>query len=538
MDFFENFQPQDLAWIILLLPLAAAVGITLFTQRDGKFSAQLSISAVVFAFVISLGLFVLLQESLRLTNHADAAAFEWLSLGPDLKLELGLRLDRLSLLMLLIVTGVGGAIHVYSYGYMRADPGVARYFAGLSLFTFSMLGIVLANNFVMLFIFWELVGLSSYLLIGFWYERASAADACKKAFLTNRLGDFGFLLGILMIWGLSGHVNFLELESWVGKHPDGFGSLASVAGLLIFCGAMGKSAQFPLHVWLPDAMEGPTPVSALIHAATMVAAGVYMLCRVFFMFGAHQAWPGGWTWLHGWTPLDFIAWIGGFTALLAALIAVQQNDIKRILAYSTLSQLGYMVMAVGLSGPSAAIYHLATHAFFKALLFLGAGSVIYALHHEQDIWKMGGLWKKTPITFWTFLIGTLALAGVPPLSGFYSKDEILLLAFEKSTPLFIMAITTAFLTAYYMGREVFVVFFGQPRDRHAYDHAHESPLVMTLPLVFLAILSIVAGWHSRVPDFLGPPHEAEHHSQLLTGGLILVPLFGFLVAAKIYWKAE
>src|SRR5216683_6478010 len=372
MDLFENFQPQDLAWIILLLPLAAAVGITLFTQRDGKFSAQLSISAAVFAFVISLGLFVLLQESLRLTNHADAAAFEWLSFGPDLKLELGLRLDRLSLLMLLIVTGVGGAIHIYSYGYMRADPGVARYFAGLSLFTFSMLGIVLANNFVMLFIFWELVGLSSYLLIGFWYERASAADACKKAFLTNRLGDFGFLLGILMIWGLSGHVNFLELESWVGKHPDGFGALASVAGLLIFCGAMGKSAQFPLHVWLPDAMEGPTPVSALIHAATMVAAGVYMLCRVIFLFNP--------------PALSIIAWIGGFTALLSAVIAIQQNDIKRILAYSTISQLGYMVMGVGLQGPTQAMFHLSTHAFFKALLFLGAGSVIVALHHEQDIW--------------------------------------------------------------------------------------------------------------------------------------------------------
>src|SRR5713101_2934544 len=453
MDFFENFQPQDLAWIILLLPLAAAVGITLFTQRDGKFSAQLSISAVVFAFVISLGLFVLLQESLRLTNHADAAAFEWLSLGPDLKLEIGLRLDRLSLLMLIIVTGVGGAIHIYSYGYMRADPSVARYFAGLSLFTFSMLGIVLANNFVMLFIFWELVGLSSYLLIGFWYERASAADACKKAFLTNRLGDFGFLLGILMIWGLSGHVNFLELESWVGKHPDGFGALASVAGLLIFCGAMGKSAQFPLHVWLPDAMEGPTPVSALIHAATMVAAGVYMLCRVFFLLN-----------LAGSHALDVIAWIGGITALLTAVIAVQQNDIKRILAYSTLSQLGYMVMAVGLRGPTEAMFHLTTHAFFKALLFLGAGSVIIALHHEQDIWKMGALRKNMPVTFWTFLAGTLALAGVWPFSGFFSKDSILAqAAAQHNYGLFALGAAVAVLTAFYMSRLVLVVFYGSAK---------------------------------------------------------------------------
>jgi NADH-quinone oxidoreductase subunit L len=251
-----------------------------------------------------------------------------------------------------------------------------------------------------------------------------------------------------------------------------------------------------------------------------------MLCRISWLILPSQ------------TALWLIAWIGAITALMAATIAIAQNDIKRILAYSTLSQLGYMVMAVGLGGPTQAMFHLTTHAFFKALLFLGAGSVIIALHHEQDIWKMGGLWKKTPITFWTFLIGTLALAGVPPLSGFYSKDEILLLAIERNPMLFVMAVATAFLTAYYMGREVFVVFFGKPRDYHAYDHAQESPWVMTLPLIFLAALSIVAGWYSKVPDFLGPPHEAQRHSSLLTGGLILVPLFGFLVAAKIYWKAE
>src|SRR5437667_1385230 len=291
--------------------------------------------------------------------------------------------------MLLVVTGVGGAIHIYSWGYMREDRGFSRYFAGLSLFTFSMLGIVLANNFLMLFIFWELVGVSSYLLIGHWFERPSAADACKKAFLTNRVGDFGFLLGILTVWELAGGLNFSLVEDQLRQNPALLGSMATSAGLLIFCGAAGKSAQFPLHVWLPDAMEGPTPVSALIHAATMVAAGVYMLCRVFFLFNVPS--------------LHLIAWIGGITALMAALIAVQQNDIKRILAYSTLSQLGYMVMAVGLASNDASIFHLFTHAFFKALLFLAAGSVIVMLHHEQNIWKMVGLSQKLPITFVTFV---------------------------------------------------------------------------------------------------------------------------------------
>ncbi len=334
----------------------------------------------------------------------------WLSIG-DFHVDFGLHLDSLSLMMMLIVTGVGGAIHIYSAGYMHDDPGYSRYFACMSLFTFSMLGIVLANNFVQLFIFWELVGVSSYLLIGFWFEKPSAADAAKKAFLTNRLGDFGFLLGILIVWATLGSLNFTSLKDQLATNPAALGGIATIAALLIFCGAVGKSAQFPLHVWLPDAMEGPTPVSALIHAATMVAAGVYMLCRVFFLLDP--------------AALQVIAWIGGFTSLLAALIAIQQDDIKRILAYSTLSQLGYMVMSVGLSSPTSAMFHLTTHAFFKALLFLGAGSVIIALHHEQDIWKMGALRKKMPVTFWTFLFGTLALCGVPPFSGFYSKDSII-----------------------------------------------------------------------------------------------------------------
>ena len=510
-------------WVILFAPLVATALIALFTQKWKGASAALSIGAIVLSFALSLRMFLLFV--LKGIQH-QAHPAQWLIIGKTVNIEFGMTTDSLALLMLLVVTGVGAAIHIYSLGYMKGDPGFSRFFACLSLFTFSMLGIVISNNFIQMFIFWELVGLSSYLLIGYWFERPSAAEAGKKAFLVNRIGDFGMMLGILLLWSYAGTFNFRDLQA---KLPGLIGNHAvplTLIGALIFCGAVGKSAQFPLHVWLPDAMEGPTPVSALIHAATMVAAGVYMLCRV------------SWLILPSATASVLIAWIGGITALMAATIAIAQNDIKRILAYSTLSQLGYMVMAVGLGGPTPAMFHLTTHAFFKALLFLGAGSAILALHHEQDIWKMGGLWKKTPITFWTFLVGTLALAGVPPLSGFYSKDEILLLAFERNHVLFVMAVATAFLTAYYMGREVFVVFLGKPRDHHAYDHAHESPVVMTLPLIFLALLSIVAGWYSKVPDFLQPPHVAEHHSLLLTAGLIAVPLFGFLVAAKIYCKAE
>jgi len=481
----------DFAWIVLFLPLLAAVVITLFTQRDAKFSAQLSIGAIALSFGFSLALFISLGGSTSSPGPVESTPFTWLSVE-NFVVEFGLRLDPLSLLMMLIVTGVGGAIHVYSYGYMSGDSGFSRYFAGLSLFTFAMLGIVLANNFVMMFIFWELVGVSSYLLIGFWYDRASAADAAKKAFLTNRLGDFGFMLGILLLWATLGSVKFDQLQKALLSNPGALGVWSSVAGLLIFCGAMGKSAQFPLHVWLPDAMEGPTPVSALIHAATMVAAGVYMLCRVFFLYSATPAWPEAVAFLHGVTALDIIAWIGGFTSLLAAVIAIQQNDIKRILAYSTLSQLGYMIMAVGLSGPTSAMYHLTTHAFFKALLFLGAGAVIYAAHHEQDIWKMGGLREKMPWTYRTFLVGTLALCGVPPFSGFFSKDAILATAANNNVALFVLAALVAMLTTFYMFRLIFVAFTGPARSE-VVGHAHEPPRVMTTPVMLLAIPSLLAG---------------------------------------------
>jgi NADH-quinone oxidoreductase subunit L len=489
---FENFQfPPDLAWVILLLPLLSAVVITLGTRRDGELSANISIAAVVLSFLLSVGLFFILQETVDLTKGADSRAFSWLNIA-DFKVDIGLHLDRLSLLMLLVVTGVGGVIHIYSRGYMHGDPGKGRYFASLSLFMFSMLGIVLANNLVMMFIFWELVGVSSYLLIGFWFERPSAADAAKKAFITNRLGDCGFILGILLVWGTLGSVSFDELALRLAKNPAAWASVGALACFLIFCGAMGKSAQFPLHVWLPDAMEGPTPVSALIHAATMVAAGVYMLCRVFFLFGAENTWPGIFSFLNGWTAAQLIAAIGGLTALLAALMAVQQDDIKRILAYSTLSQLGYMVMAVGVLKPTAAMYHLTTHAFFKALLFLGAGSVIHACHHEQNIWKMGGLKDRLPITYKTFLIGTLALCGVPGFSGFYSKDAVLAAALDHSALLFVVGVLVAFLTTFYMSRLFLVAFLGRPRSEAA-GHASESPKVMTWPLILLAIPSVLAG---------------------------------------------
>jgi NADH-quinone oxidoreductase subunit L len=459
---------QLIPWLILFLPLLAAGVITLFTLRDRRTSATLSISAIVIGFALTV-LFIAVNGW-----SGGEVSVNWLDLH-QMQVSFGLKLDALSLMMLLIVTGVGGAIHIYSAGYMHDDPGYSRYFACLSLFTFSMLGIVLSNNFLQLFIFWELVGVSSYLLIGFWFEKPSAADAAKKAFITNRLGDFGFLLGILMIFFAIGSLDFAVIQN----KTEALAGIGTLIGLLIFCGAVGKSAQFPLHVWLPDAMEGPTPVSALIHAATMVAAGVYMLCRVFFIFTPNA--------------LTVIAWTGGFTALLAALIALQQNDIKRILAYSTLSQLGYMVMAVGLSGPTQAMFHLTTHAFFKALLFLGAGSVIIALHHEQDIWKMGGLRKKMPVTFWTFLFGTLALCGVPPFSGFYSKDNIIARALEqKHIPLFALAVGVAVLTAFYMFRLFYVAFLGEARTAEA-GHAHESPPIMIWPLRILGVFSLIGG---------------------------------------------
>jgi len=474
-------------WLILLAPLVSAAVITLFTLRWKTLSSSISIAAVLVSFICSCLIFA------RATGAA--AEFTWIDISGALQVPLGLTLDRLSRTMAVLVSAVGAVIHIYSLGYMRDDEGKSGYFAALSLFMFAMLGIVLANNFIMLFIFWELVGFTSYVLIGHWFYRDAAADAANKAFITTRIGDFGFMIGILMVWMATGSIVFAEIAprmSTLTGHP----LFLTIVALLIFCGAVGKSAQFPLHVWLPDAMEGPTPISALIHAATMVAAGVYMLVRVAFIVQASQ------------TALLIVAWIGTITAVMAALIATQQNDIKRILAYSTLSQLGYMIMAVGLASNDAAMFHLFTHAFFKALLFLAAGSVIVMLHHEQNIWKMGGLSRNLPITFITFVVGALALIGCPPFSGFFSKDAILALAYERNTPIFAVALFTAFLTAFYVIRLLVIVFFGKPRSDIA-RNSGESPPVMTVPLIVLALLATIGGFAFFARNFLTLPVEKE-----------------------------
>jgi NADH-quinone oxidoreductase subunit L len=516
-------------WLMLLLPLLSAVLITLFLQKNPRISAFVSVAAVVISFLLAADMF-----AEYLAGAAPEISVQWLRVG-RLNIEFGMHFDALCVLMLLVVTGVGSVIHIYSIGYMEGDPSYSRFFACLSLFIFSMLGIVLSNNFFQMFIFWELVGVSSYLLVGFWYSRPAAADAAKKAFLTNRIGDFGFLTGIILVWSVVGSLNFVGIKDQMLKNPEIFDTAWTTAGLLIFCGAVGKSAQFPLHVWLPDAMEGPTPVSALIHAATMVAAGVYMLCRTFFLFDN--------------VALHVIAWIGGITALMAALIAIQQDDIKRILAYSTLSQLGYMVMAVGLGEPPAAMYHLTTHAFFKALLFLAAGSVIHAVSKEQNIWKMGRLKDKMPITYWTFLIGTLALCGLWPLSGFYSKDAILGAAYNHSMTLFAGGILVAFFTTFYMFRLVFVVFASKAKsDLPA--HAHESPAVMTGPLIALAIASLAGGFFGisrfitpqfshggEIPRFFAPFEPFETAPIAATLGLAAFAI-GLAAAWALYANAE
>jgi NADH-quinone oxidoreductase subunit L len=474
-------------WIILFSPLVAAFVIALITERAKKLSSYISVAAIAISFVFSLGVFV---------GPDGSASLTWIDLG-SFQVKIGYLINDLTKLMLLVVTGVGLLIHIYSIGYMAHDKGRSRYFAGLSLFTFSMLGIVLSNNFIMMFIFWELVGFSSYLLIGHWFYRPAPPDAANKAFLANRIGDFGFMLGILLVWLGSGTVSFDEL----GQHWPTIGlnsGYTTAVALLVFCGAIGKSAQFPLHVWLPDAMEGPTPVSALIHAATMVAAGVFMLARSFFLFQGSL------------TALSVVLWIGLFTSLMAALMATQQDDIKRILAYSTLSELGLMIGAVGLGAPQAGMFHLFTHASFKALLFLGAGSVIHSLDNEQNIWHMGGLQKKMPVTFWTFLIGSLALTACPPFSGFWSEDEILA-ASNQNIPAILVITAIKFLTAYFVARLFVVAFLGQARSDHA-SHAHESPSVMIIPLMLLSIPACIAGFPLISSIFIKLP---EHEGSLI-----------------------
>ena len=516
---------HSLPWIILYSPLVSALLILLVTRGQRSLSAYVSVAAVAVSFLASCAL-------LGTANHNPH--FAWIDFSPTLLINFGVAVTDLSKTMLIVVTSVGLLVHIYSLGYMHEDRDMARYFAGLSLFMFSMLGIVLADNFVMMFIFWELVGVSSYLLIGHWYERPQAADAANKAFLVNRIGDFGFMAGILMLWSITGQIDFSQLAVTINESvkesafQSHFVPYLTVATLLIFCGPMGKSAQVPLHVWLPDAMEGPTPVSALIHAATMVAAGVYLLVRISFLLA--------------WVPVtqEVIAIVGITTAVLAGLMATQQNDIKRILAYSTLSQLGYMVCAVGVSAGAAAMFHLFTHAFFKALLFLGAGAIIHALHHEQNIWKMGGLRTRMPVTFWTFLLGTLALMGCPFLSGFYSKDAILEAMAREHPTICFFGLFVAFLTAFYMTRLFVVVFLNRATSKEI-DHAHEVPAVMAWPLAILAVPAVVAGYGPVVRLFkvgavevVGEAPLAEGHLYALVpylaiGAFLLGAFLGFVL---------
>jgi NADH-quinone oxidoreductase subunit L len=427
--------------------------------------------------------------------------------------------------MLSIVGVVGLCVHVFSLGYMHDDEAKARYFGGLSIFMFSMIGIVLADNLFMVFIFWELVGFSSYFLINHWHGRQSAADASKKAFIVNRVGDFGFILGIILCYWKNGTVNLSEL----GAHAAAGQLVYSRAiPLLLFCGAVGKSAQLPLHVWLPDAMEGPTPVSALIHAATMVAAGIFMLCRIDVVMVP--------------PALTVISWVGTATALYAALCAITQRDIKKVLAYSTLSQLGYMVAAFGLGSSGAAMFHLTTHAFFKALLFLGSGAVIYGCHHEQDIFRMGGLRTRMPVTFWTFTIGVAAIVGLPGLAGFFSKDAILVLALQHNPAEFGCLALTAILTSFYMLRLWKLVFLGAPRSESA-SHAHEGGIVLTAPLLLLAVLAAVGGYiriypHALASNFTGLPEAEGSTHVIILATSLLVLLIGAGSSLAFYASAE
>jgi len=419
--------------------------------------------------------------------------FQWMKVA-NLDISFGYQVDPLSLVMSLIVTGVGLLIHVYSIGYMHGDKGFARFFAYLNLFIFMMMNLILADNFVLLFLGWEGVGLCSYLLIGFWYDRkfekSTTADAAKKAFIVNRIGDFGFLLGMFLIYMTYGSLKFSEVFLFADKIPVPEITLTLIT-LFLFIGATGKSAQIPLFVWLPDAMAGPTPVSALIHAATMVTAGVYMVSRCSILF------------IQAETTMMIIAVIGLATAFIAATIGLVQNDIKKVLAYSTVSQLGFMFLALGVGAFTAGIFHLMTHAFFKALLFLGAGSVIHAMHDEQDIRKMGGLKSIMPKTYWTFLAAALAISGIPPLSGFFSKDEILWKSFaDGSSILYVIAITTAMMTAFYIFRLFFLTFEGKRRWSEQL-HLHESPLVMTVPLIILGVLSVIGGLIGMPALFVG-----------------------------------
>ena len=471
---------MDYVWLIPLFPLIGflingLVGKSLPKSVVGTIGS----AAVGLSFLVTVAIFL---EFLKLPADArsvEKVVYTWIASG-TFKASVAFLIDPLSLIMLLVVSGVSTLIHIYSIGYMHDDEGFYRYFAYLNLFVFAMLILVSANNFLLMFVGWEGVGLCSYLLIGFWYEKQSAADAGKKAFVVNRIGDFGFLLGVFLIFWTFGSVNFTEVFPLAAKYPVGSGVITAIT-LFLFLGATGKSAQLPLYTWLPDAMEGPTPVSALIHAATMVTAGVFMVARCSTLFVLAPI------------SLTVVAAVGALTAIFAATIGMTQFDIKRVLAYSTVSQLGYMFLACGVGAFTSGIFHLMTHAFFKALLFLGSGSVIHGLHGEQDMRKMGNLKKHMPITYWTFLLATLAIAGIFPFAGFFSKDEILFHSLVSGHYVFWgIATVAALITAFYMFRAVFMTFCGESRVDH-HVHPHESPPLMTIPLMTLAGLSVVGG---------------------------------------------
>jgi len=521
--------------LIPLLPLASFLILGMF----GHWIRDKAHLVAVPAIVLSLGISILAFFDVAGGHHSTIRLYTWLTSGM-LDVHIGLSIDRLTSVMLLLVTTVSALVHVYTIGYMQGEPGYARFFSYIALFTFSMLMLVLADNFLQLFVFWEAVGLCSYLLIGHWYERQSAVAAATKAFVVNRVGDFGFMLGLLLVFTTFDSLDYATAFANVGPataqvmnilEPVGGSfevSTITVICLLLFMGAIGKSAQFPLHVWLPDAMEGPTPISALIHAATMVTAGVFMVARLAPLYNASP------------TAMSVVAIVGAITMVLGATIALTQTDIKRVVAYSTMSQLGYMMMACGLGAYAAGIYHLMTHGAFKALLFLGCGSVIIALHHEQDMRRMGGLKDRLPITYWTFVIGSLALAGFPLTAGFFSKDDILVSAWAAGPlgqVLSMFGVLTALLTAFYSFRLVFVTFWGPSRvDQQHAAHVHEPSPTMTVPLVILAVLSIATGYVG-IPEFLAPVFEGGDgaHGGGAMGIMLLATAMGLLGIGGAYY---
>src|SRR6266849_5585735 len=528
--------------LIPLLPFAAFLIIGLFGHWIRERAHWIAVPAVGISFLLSAWIFTEVAKG----EPIHVTLYSWIASGA-FDVSIGLYIDRLTAAMLLLVTIVSGLVHVYTIGYMHGEPGYARFFAYVALFTFSMLMLVMADNFLQLYVFWEAVGLCSYLIIGHWYERKTACDAATKAFVVNRVGDFGFGLGVMLIFAVFGslqydqvfnHAVLIEgqtinlLKPLGGQWPV---EVMTVICLLLFAGAVGKSAQVPLHVWLPDAMEGPTPVSALIHAATMVTAGIYMVARSHALFERSVI------------AMDVVAWIGVATALFAATVALVQTDIKRVLAYSTVSQLGYMFAAVGLGAYAAGIFHLVTHAFFKALLFLGAGSVIHGLGGEQDLRKMGGLSSRMVTTTITTTVGAAGLAGVPGLAGFFSKDEILAAAFGGGhRGMWALLLLGAFLTAFYASRLLFLAFYGAPRmSKEAAHHLHESPSVMTLPLWALAVLTAVAGLAVGIPSERGTrfarllepvlPLHAEAHSGSVSYMLLILSVVVVAAGITLAW---